>query len=202
MEVKRANKLLNMVDEVNNKIFPLPHGTSVAKHSDTLLPSNRFHGEGELLLANGFQYSGTFFSGLPHGLGTAVYPGGSTFNGPFETGRKNGTGGVYSCAVTGICWVGGWAAGKATAPPSKLAIEPDSPDKAFGAGAGGNEQGKTAKAGAKAEKSGGGKKGGKAPKKDIEEPDGSGAEMPVVAHFGDDGTVVGMWFRCVRDCQV
>ncbi len=166
------------------------------------MPSNRFHGEGELLLANGFQYSGTFFSGLPHGLGSAVYPGGSTFDGPFESGRKSGIGGKYLCAVTGICWVGGWAAGKAIAPPSKLAIDPESADKAFGAGAGGAGQGKATKAGGKAEKSGGGKKGGKANKKDVEEPDGSGLEKPVVAHFNGDGTVVGMWFRCVRDCQV
>lgn len=93
-------------------------------------------------------------------------------------------------------------AGKTIAPPSKLAIEPDSADKAFGAGAGGAGQGKATKAGGKAEKSGGGKKGGKAHKKDVEEPDGSGLEKPVVAHFSGDGTVVGMWFRCVRDCQV
>lgn len=164
--------------------------------------TSRYHGEGQLFLANGFQYSGTFFSGLPHGLGTAAYPGGSTFKGPFEAGRKNGSGGKYVCGVTGICWTGEWAAGKAMALPSKWAIEPDSADKQFGAGGNGVEQAKTAKSGAKEEKGGGGKKGGKASKKATEEPADDDVEKLVIAQFNGDGAVAGLWCRCVRDVQV
>lgn len=170
------------------------------RHSRTL--SNRYHGEGELTLASGFRYSGVFADGLPNGLGAAVYPGGSKFNGPYEAGRKNGPGGNYVCGITGICWVGAWAAGNAVSPPSKWSIEPDSAEETFGAGGGGGGQAKTTKPGAKADKGGGGKKGGKASKKGVEEPDDGGAEKPVVAAFDGDGAVAGLWCRCVRDVQV
>lgn len=163
--------------------------------------SNRYHGEGELSLTSGFRYFGTFANGLPHGLGAAVYRGGSTFNGPYETGRKNGSAGKYVCGVTGICWVGDWAAGNAVAPPSKWSIEPDSTGETFGAGGGGVDQAKATKPGAKVDK-GGGKKGGKASKKDIEEPERGDVDKPVVALFNGDGAVAGLWCRCVRDVQV
>lgn len=163
--------------------------------------SNRYHGEGELSLASGFRYSGTFADGLPHGLGAAVYPGGSTFNGPYETGRKNGSGGKFVCGITGICWVGGWASGNVVAPPSKWSIEPDNAAEAFGAGEGGSGQAKTTQPGAKQDK-GGGKKSGKVSKKDAEEPESDNVEKPVVAVFNGEGAVAGLWCRCVRDVQV
>lgn len=88
------------------------------------------------------------------------------------------------------------------APPSKWSIEPDRADENIGAGGGGGDQAKTAKPGAKADK-GGGKKGGKASKKDVEEPDTGDVEKPAVAVFnGGDGVVAGLWCRCVRDVQV
>lgn len=155
--------------------------------------SDRYHGEGQLTLASGFRYSGTFMDGLPHGLGVAVYPGGSTFNGPYETGRKHGSGGNYVCGVTGICWVGEWAAGDAVAQPSKWSIEPDGADE--------RDQAMTNKPGAKADK-GGGKKGGKASKKDTKEPEMGDVEKQVVAAFNGDGEVAGLWCHCVRDKQV
>lgn len=164
--------------------------------------ANRYHGEGQLLLASGFQYSGTFFDGLPHVLGTAVYPGGSTFRGPFKEGLKNGSGGKYVCGITGICWTGEWVVGEATGVPSKWAIEADSADKHFGAGGSGVDRAKNEKPGAKEEKSGGGKKGGRASKKAAEEPAGDDVEKPVIAHFSSDGAVAGLWCRSVRNVEV
>lgn len=177
----------------------LPKPYSCLRYSRAV--SNRYHGQGELTLASGFRYSGTFADGLPHGLGAAVYPGGSTFNGPYETGEKNGSGGNYICGITGIRWAGDWAAGNAVGLPSKWLIEPDSADDNFGDGGGGGGQAKTTKPGAKAEK-GGGKKGGKASKKDIEEPDTGNVEKPAIAMFNGDGAVVGLWCRSVRGVEV
>lgn len=106
------------------------------------------------------------------------------------------------CGVTGICWTGEWAAGKAMGLPSKWAIEPDSTDKHFAAQGNIVDQAKNGKSGAKDEKSGGGKKGGKTSKKAAEEPEGDDTEKPVVAHFNGDGVVAGLWCRCVRDIKV
>lgn len=105
------------------------------------------------------------------------------------------------CGITGICWVGEWAAGSAVAPPSKWSIEPDSAEETPGIRGGGSDQAKTAKPGAKADKGGGGK-GGKASKKDVQEPEGGDVDKPVVAVFNGDGVVAGLWCRCVRDVEV
>ncbi|CAM9342805.1 unnamed protein product [Laminaria digitata] len=165
---------------------------------------HRYHGEGQLSLASGFQYSGQFCDGLPHGLGAAIYLGGSTFNGPFEKGQKHGRGGKYTCGVTGICFEGTWAAGKAALLPKKWAIEPDNTDEDSGGGKdGGGDHAKT-KTGAK---DGKGKKGAKAaPKGAKRQSIGEGlrednAEEPTIVNFDADGAVAAFWCRGVRDFQ-
>ncbi|CAN0145422.1 unnamed protein product [Scytosiphon promiscuus] len=161
---------------------------------------HRYHGDGQLLLAGGFQYSGQFLDGSPHGLGAVVYPGGSTFKGPFKAGEKSGLGGKYVCGVTGICWAGEWAAGRAKGLPSRWAISPDERGRGFVVE---GDVGRAAipKPNAKAEKDGGGKKGGKAAKKAVVEPEVDEAVTPVVAHFNEERAVAGLWCRCVRDVQ-
>lgn len=167
-----------------------------------LLELKRYHGDGQLLLAGGFQYSGQFVSGLPHGLGAVVYPGGSTFKGPLEAGEKNGLGGKYVCGLTGICWSGEWTVGKAKGLPSKWAIEPDGINRGLVGEADGGGQAAAPKPGGKGEKDAGGKKGGKASKKAVAEPEVDEAEKPMVAQFNEEGAVVGLWCRCVREIQV
>ncbi|CAM9554663.1 unnamed protein product, partial [Hapterophycus canaliculatus] len=162
---------------------------------------HRYHGGGQLVLASGFEYSGQFFGGLPHGLGDVLYPGGSTFKGPFDAGERSGLGGEYVCGLTGICWTGEWAAGKAKGLPSKWAIEPDDADRGFVGEGEGVGRATAPKLGAKAEKDSGGKKGGKASKKVVAEPEVDEAEKPVVAQFSREGAITGLWCRCVRDVQ-
>ncbi|CAM9390338.1 unnamed protein product [Ectocarpus fasciculatus] len=162
---------------------------------------HRFHGDGQLVLASGFQFTGTFSGGLPHGTGAAVYPGGSLFHGPFDKGRTHGRGGKYVCGVTGICWIGEWVEGNAKGLPSKWEIELDRNSKTLGGGGDGAGQATPAKPRAKAEKGGGGKKGAKASKKAVEEPEMDAANKPVVAQVNDDGDVAALWCRCVRDIQ-
>ncbi|CAM9274113.1 unnamed protein product [Ectocarpus sp. 12 AP-2014] len=162
---------------------------------------HRFHGDGQLVLANGFQFTGRFSGGLPHGTGAAVYPGGSLFHGPFDKGRNHGRGGKYVCGVTGICWIGEWVEGKAKDLPSKWELELDGDNKTFGGGGDSVGQATPAKPRAKAVKGGGGKKGAKASKKAVEEPETDAANKPVIAHVNDDGDVTALWCRCVRDVQ-
>lgn len=87
------------------------------------------------------------------------------------------------------------------APPSKWLIELDRGDETLGAGEGQTDQAKTIKPGAKADK-GGGKRGGKASKKDAQELENGDVEKPVVALFNDEGKVAGLWCRCVRHVEV
>lgn len=106
------------------------------------------------------------------------------------------------CGVTGICWSGEWAGGKARGLPSKWAIEPDGADRGLVSGGEGAGRAAAPKPGAKAEKDGRGKKGGKASKNVVAEPEEDEAEKPVVAQYNEEGAVAGLWCRCVRDIQV
>lgn len=171
-------------------------------NSDPHRCQKRFHGDGQLVLASGFQFTGTFSSGLPHGTGAAIYPGGSSFHGPFDKGRNHGCGGKYVCGVTGICWIGEWVEGKAKGLPSKWELELDGDNKTLGGGGDSVGQATPGKPRAKAEKGGGGKKGAKASKKAVEEPEMGDVDKPVIAHVNDDGDVAALWCRCVRDVQV
>lgn len=116
-------------------------------------------------------------------------------------GRRNGHGGKYICGVTGICFEGQWDTGKVILPPSRWAIELDNEEERVGVdGSGANHAKNKLPGGAKGDK---GSKGVKGKTKGAKQQDeGDGVDGPVIARYGSDGAVVGLWCRSVRDEKV
>jgi hypothetical protein len=67
----------------------------------------RYHGTGELSLANGETYVGDFYQHKFHGEGKYRWPDGSGFSGSWELGRRCGQGKVT--LSSGDCYDGEWA---------------------------------------------------------------------------------------------
>lgn len=166
----------------------------------------RFHGVGQLKLATGFQYTGEFSSGQPHGHGEVLYPDCSTFRGPFEDGLRHGSGGLYICGVTGIRFSGEWIGDKVALQPSALSIETETRQESSCAEKDDDviKRDSGLRAAGAREKKGHEKIKSSTKKQSVaeESPPEVQHETPLIAMYDSDGHVEPLWCRCVRQSQV